>query len=207
MEEVVSTHPWLPERARAAVQKKFNDFGTGNYGNECLNCDNVLSDEFSAYVFRVKECLSKLPRGSKQYWCLATNLSIGKERSQVFHPCVKIMFGLAVHKPKLSCCVNVFRRNRFCQKRITIFTDPWMETFKFQCSKTCNSVLGMQTCILIVWIQQVLRALMMLLLFCYVWSRLLLSMLLGCSRGGLFRLVVGLLYGKYIEFNFFFRKD
>ena len=89
LDDEVWSHPWLSERARSAVRKKYDAFNTDRYREECESCSKILREEFNTYVLQVKERLSKLPRGSKQYWHLSKVLSSGKEKKSSVPPLLK----------------------------------------------------------------------------------------------------------------------
>ena len=62
-----STHPWLNDRSKAAIERKNAAEGTANYASESAKCTQILNEERASYVQRVKTKLASLPRQSKQW--------------------------------------------------------------------------------------------------------------------------------------------
>ena len=69
------SHPWLSNRARAAIHRKHNAVNTVDYAQACKECSDILYEEFGHYIRSCKNKLGKLPRGSKQYWRMLKELT------------------------------------------------------------------------------------------------------------------------------------
>ena len=69
-----STHPWLNDRSKAAIERKNAAEGTANYASESAKFMQILNEERASYVQRVKTKLASLPRQSKQWWNLNREL-------------------------------------------------------------------------------------------------------------------------------------
>jgi hypothetical protein len=69
-----STHPWLNDRSKAAIERKNAAEGTANYASESAKCTQILNEERASYVQHVKTKLASLPRQSKQWWKLNREL-------------------------------------------------------------------------------------------------------------------------------------
>ena len=70
----VSTHPWLNDKCRAAINAKIDAKGTDRALEERDRCSHVLLEEYNAYVARTKAKLSRLGGSSKQWWKLSNAL-------------------------------------------------------------------------------------------------------------------------------------
>ena len=63
-----SSHPWLNDRCKSAIDRKNAAEGTIRFKTENAMCADVLNEERASYVQRVKTKLASLPRKSKQWW-------------------------------------------------------------------------------------------------------------------------------------------
>ena len=70
----VSTHPWLNDRCREAIDKKIAARGSDMEIPARDECSRVLSEEHLKYVERTKSKLGKLDSSSKQWWKLSNSL-------------------------------------------------------------------------------------------------------------------------------------
>ncbi len=70
----VSTHPWLNDRCREAIDKKITARGTDTEITTRDECSRVLSEEHLKYVERTRKKLGKLASSSKQWWKLSNSL-------------------------------------------------------------------------------------------------------------------------------------
>ena len=73
----VTTHPWLTDRCRTAIANKHAAVNTVGYKQACVECSQVLREEFERFVRQLKLKMSRLQRGSKQYWKLVKKLLLG----------------------------------------------------------------------------------------------------------------------------------
>jgi len=73
----VSSHPWLSDRCRVAIAKKHSLVNTEAYRSACLECSQILKDEFQSFVLTIKKKMQMLKRGSKEYWKLVKKLMLG----------------------------------------------------------------------------------------------------------------------------------
>ena len=71
----VSTHPWLNDRCREAIDKRIAARGTASETVARDECAQVLHEEYLKYVERTKKKLGKLSSSSsKQWWKLSNSL-------------------------------------------------------------------------------------------------------------------------------------
>ena len=70
----VSTHPWLNDRCREAIDARISAKGTTAELTTRDECSRVLGEEYTKYVDRTKETLAKLSSSSKQWWKLSKSL-------------------------------------------------------------------------------------------------------------------------------------
>ena len=70
----VSSHPWLNDRCRHAIDAKINARGTADEADAREQCSATLLDEFNAYVAKTRGDLRDLPRSSKKWWRLSNSL-------------------------------------------------------------------------------------------------------------------------------------
>ena len=73
----ISAHPWLTERSRQAIRKKHASVNTPEYAKSCLECSQILLEDFHLYVASIKERMKFMRRGSKEYWSLVKKLMLG----------------------------------------------------------------------------------------------------------------------------------
>ena len=70
-----SSHPWLNERCRNAIDRKLDAFGTDQEVSARDHCSKVLLEEHCKYLNRTRKKLSKLPGSSKGWWRLSNALA------------------------------------------------------------------------------------------------------------------------------------
>ena len=70
----ISTHPWLNDRCRAAIEAKTAAKGTVNEHQARDECSQVLCEEHSKFVERTKTKLRELKSSAKQWWKLSNSL-------------------------------------------------------------------------------------------------------------------------------------
>ena len=73
----ISALPWLSDRSKDAIQKKHALLNTPEYAKACLDCSEILNSDFHLYVSTIKERMSNMRRGSKEYWSLVKKLMLG----------------------------------------------------------------------------------------------------------------------------------
>ena len=82
------SHPWINQMCLDLINSKQQAWGTPSYHEKAKICSKGLFDEYLAYVRRMKNELSKLKRGSKQWWSLSKRL-INKAGKSVEIPFLK----------------------------------------------------------------------------------------------------------------------
>ncbi len=70
----VSTHPWLNDRCRGAIEAKTAAKGTADENIARDECSKILSEEYLKYVERTRTKLSELSNSAKQWWKLSNSL-------------------------------------------------------------------------------------------------------------------------------------
>ncbi len=70
----ISTHPWLNDRCREAIEAKNAAMGSENEHIARDKCSKILSEEYLKYVERTKSKLSGLKNSAKQWWKLSNSL-------------------------------------------------------------------------------------------------------------------------------------
>ena len=81
-----SNVPWISQRCRDAVNAKNNAHGTRREVESRDTCSNVLKEEYSKYIEKLKTKLAELPKGSKQWWRLNRQLLDAKSRNESIPP-------------------------------------------------------------------------------------------------------------------------
>ena len=69
-----SSHPWLNEKGRNAIQRKNATEGTDSFISASADCFEVLNKERKNWVDQTKKKLASLPKSSKQWWRLNRDL-------------------------------------------------------------------------------------------------------------------------------------
>ena len=64
--KVEASLPWLNHACVAAIDAKHAAEGNPQYSSKNSDCHGVLKQEHQVYLAKVKEEMSKLPRGSKR---------------------------------------------------------------------------------------------------------------------------------------------
>ena len=73
--DAASSHPWLNERCRNAIDRKLDAFGTDQEVSARDHCSKFLLEEHGKYLNRTRKKLSKLPGSSKGWWRLSNALA------------------------------------------------------------------------------------------------------------------------------------
>ncbi len=73
--EKIATHPWLNQRCVDAIEKKRKAEGVADFTSAAEKCSDILFEEFFAYNRRIRDRLSKLKRGSKEWWRLSKHIA------------------------------------------------------------------------------------------------------------------------------------
>ena len=81
-----SSHPWLNDRCEAAIRAKNLAEGTDRFDQKRAVCSKVLKEEQQKHVTKLKEKLSSLPKGSKQWWKLNRELLQNKTKCSSIPP-------------------------------------------------------------------------------------------------------------------------
>jgi len=63
-------HPWLNDRCRNAIATKHAHEGTPHFTFQRDRCSQILTEEYFAYVARIRQDIKRLDRGSKKWWKL-----------------------------------------------------------------------------------------------------------------------------------------
>ena len=71
LREHKGTHPWLNDGCREAILYKQSRVGTGEYNQACEACTRVLRQAHGQYISKIRDELSRLPKGSKRWWSLS----------------------------------------------------------------------------------------------------------------------------------------
>ena len=97
--EKKSTHPWLTERAVAAVAARDAADGTGGEPEAIIECSRVLKEEREAYIDKTKRDLVRMNPSSKLWWAKAREL-LGDEAKVCNIPALKTDDGEWIIDPK-----------------------------------------------------------------------------------------------------------
>ena len=73
-------HPWLNEQCERAILQKNNAEGTSDFQEMQGRCRRTLADEYQRYLETLRDKISSLKRGSKQWWKLNRQLLNKKPR-------------------------------------------------------------------------------------------------------------------------------
>ena len=68
------SHPWMTDRAVAAIRSKCEAYGTPEFEAASRRCREVIADEYRAHIRRLRNKISNLKKGSKQWWSLNRQL-------------------------------------------------------------------------------------------------------------------------------------
>ena len=80
------SHPWLDEKCATAIQKKNAAEGTPYFDEERQKCQKVIAESFQIHLANLKEKISKLKKGSKQWWRLNRELLERKSKISSIPP-------------------------------------------------------------------------------------------------------------------------
>ena len=93
------SHPWLNSCCASAIDRKNQFEGSLEYTNECKRCSEILAEEHTKQVEKLKRDLATLPRGSKRWWNLNRELLDNKAGS-ISLPSLKNASGSWVYDAK-----------------------------------------------------------------------------------------------------------
>ena len=82
----ISSHPWLNDRCREAIEKKIAAKGSATETHERDECSRVLNEEHLKYVERTKTKLHKLSSSAKQWWKMSNSLQGRGKNSHGIQP-------------------------------------------------------------------------------------------------------------------------
>lgn len=68
------SHPWLTNRALAAIREKCDAYGTEAFESTVQKCREIIADEYKSHTRRLRSRISSLKRGSKRWWVLNRQL-------------------------------------------------------------------------------------------------------------------------------------
>ena len=68
------SHPWLNTRCEKAIKRKNDAEGSATFDDTRAECSQILVEEHLKYIAKLKAKISKLKKGSKQWWRLNRQL-------------------------------------------------------------------------------------------------------------------------------------
>jgi len=80
------THPWINERCSEAIRKKNDAENTPAFEAKRQLCAQVLAEEYQRHIAKLKEKISNLTKGSKQWWRLNRELLDKKSKISSIPP-------------------------------------------------------------------------------------------------------------------------
>ena len=81
-----SSHPWLNDRCRSAIDKKLDALGTDQEVIARDHCSQVLLEEHDNFLERTRKKLSKLPGSSKGWWRFSNALAGKRTKTSGVQP-------------------------------------------------------------------------------------------------------------------------
>ena len=81
-----SSHPWINDRCKKAIQEKARAEDTDKYEKMNERCSEILREECQKYIDKLKSKLSSLPRSSKQWWRINRELMHRKAKVSSIPP-------------------------------------------------------------------------------------------------------------------------
>ena len=84
--KVKATLSWLNHACVVAIDAKHAAEGTPQYTSKASECQGILKQKHQVYLAKVKEEMSKHPRGSKRWWNIVKQLMRKKTSSYLFPP-------------------------------------------------------------------------------------------------------------------------
>ena len=84
--ESPSTHPWINDRCRKAIDEKMSAVGTPGEIAARDACSRIILEEHDKHIDRVRRKLSGLPRSSRGWWKLANALAGKQSKSSGIQP-------------------------------------------------------------------------------------------------------------------------
>ena len=92
-----SSAPWLNDTCRAAIAFKHASVNTPLYEQSAKECAQVIRSTRASYLVKLKEYMSRLPRGSKRWWSLNKQL-LHRQAAPSFFPPLKDSHGVWYRK-------------------------------------------------------------------------------------------------------------
>ena len=83
---IVSSHPWLNQRCRDAIDKKLDAVGTVQELPARDACSRILLEEHDKYLDRTRKQLSKMPGSSRGWWRLSNALAGKRTKTSGVQP-------------------------------------------------------------------------------------------------------------------------
>ena len=69
-----SKHPWINERCLEAIRAKNSSTGNADHVEISSRCSAILLEEYHLYIERMRDKLSKVKRGSKEWWKVTSEI-------------------------------------------------------------------------------------------------------------------------------------
>ena len=86
LQQYVTTHPWLNDRVRAAVQDKVRASSTTNAAAAAERCSAVVLEEYKRYTAQTRDALRSLPSSSRKWWKVSSALLHKKNKCSSVPP-------------------------------------------------------------------------------------------------------------------------
>ena len=105
---VKTSHPWLNERCREAIQRKNASEGTAEFDENRHSCSKILAAEYQVHLGKLKKKISDLSKGSKQWWSLNRQLLEKRSRLSSIPPLRKDGKWISEAKDKANVFAEMF---------------------------------------------------------------------------------------------------
>ena len=105
---VKTSHPWLNERCREAIQRKNDSEGTAEFDENRHSCSKILAAEYKVHLGKFKKKISELSKGSKQWWSLNRQLLEKRSRLSSIPPLRKDGKWISEAKDKANVFAEMF---------------------------------------------------------------------------------------------------